>query len=106
MLLMNVKKLNGRYLQTSMSDYDWKMVVQFPNEQHYPKTTPDKFEKLLSIIKKLQSNNLKVVLTTIPPIDSKRYFENVIKKVADGSMVLKFLNHDIQIYVDTKNCIF
>ena len=37
-----------------------------------------------------------MILTTIPPIDSKRYFENVIKKVADGSMVLKFLNHDIQ----------
>ena len=54
MLLMKVKKLNGRYLQTSMSDYDWKLVVQFSNEQHYPKTTPDKFEKLLnSIIKKL-----------------------------------------------------
>lgn len=79
------------------SDYDWKEVGLAPNEVHWPKTPPKEFEELLNLtIQKLKKNKVRVFLTNIPPVDSKRYFEKVIAKIADKEGVLKFLKGDIE----------
>ena len=79
------------------SDYDWKEVAASPTEVHWPKTPPKEFEALLNTtIEKLKKNKVKVFLTNIPPVDSKRYFEKVIIKNADKDGVLKFLKGDIE----------
>lgn len=79
------------------SDYNWKVVANSPHENHLPNTPPKEFETMLDqTIKKLQQKNIKVILTNIPPIDSKRYFENVIARQADKDKVLEFLQGDIE----------
>lgn len=79
------------------SDYNWKVVANSPKENHLPNTPPKEFEAMLDqTIKKLQQKNIKVILTNIPPIDSKRYFENVIARQADKGKVLEFLQGDIE----------
>ena len=79
------------------SDYDWKQVATAPTQPHLPKTPPQEFEALLNdTIQKLKKAKVKVFLTNIPPIDSKRYFQNVICRQADQQSVLKFLQGDIE----------
>lgn len=78
------------------SDYDWCNVAKTPNDWHDPKTTPDSFrEGLVNIIKKLQSNGVRVVISNIVPVNSARYYNNVIGKIADKDKVLEFLKGDI-----------
>lgn len=79
------------------SDYDWKEVAQSPSVNHLPKTPPKEFEMYLGdTIKKMKQKNIEVIITNIPPINSKRYFENVISKLADKDKVLEFLGGDIE----------
>ena len=79
------------------SDYNWKFVANSPKENHLPNTPPKEFELMLDeTIQKLQQKNVKVILTNIPPIDSKRYFENVTARQADKGKVLEFLQGDIE----------
>lgn len=78
------------------SDYDWKAVAASPKAFHQSKTPLKVFEKELDeLIGKLQKDGVNVLLTTLTPVDSKRYFERVISKVADGEKVLEFLSGDI-----------
>lgn len=79
------------------SDYDWKEVAKSPNDLHLPKTPPKEFEKLLNdTIARLKKQKVRVFLTNIPPVDSKRYFEYFICKQADKDSVLEFLKGDIE----------
>lgn len=79
------------------ADYNWEAVGKAPTKLHLPKTPPKDFEKLLNdTIITLKKKKVKVFLTNIPPIDSKRYFEQVISKQADKDNVLTFLNGDIE----------
>ncbi len=78
------------------SDFDWKKVASDPKVAHNPKTTPEDFETLLnSTITKLRKHNVEVILTNIPPVCSKKYFDNVISKTADKDKVLEFLQGDL-----------
>ncbi len=78
------------------ADYDWATVAKAPHENHQPVTPLDEFEKLLSCnIEKLQNAGIDVIITTIPPVDSQRYFKTVISKIADGESVLEFLDGDV-----------
>lgn len=78
------------------ADYDWKAVAQNPFFDHLPNTPVEEFEVLLqNKVKLLISAGIKVILTTIPPVDSKRYFDNVISKIADGQKVLEFFDGDV-----------
>ena len=79
------------------ADYDWKTVASSPDVDHLSKTPLDKFELLLeNTVKKLKVSGVDVILTTIPPVDSQRYFDNIICKIADGNAVLKFFKGDVQ----------
>ena len=79
------------------SDYNWQEVEKSPKFNHLPKTPPKEFIDLLDkSILKLKKHKVKVILTNIPPIDSKRYFNNVISKIANPDKVLQFLDNDIE----------
>lgn len=78
------------------ADYDWKEVASSPRAEHKPKTPVDVFEKLLGKnVEMLKAHGVRVILTTIPPVDAGRYFSNVISKTCDGSRVLEFFEGDI-----------
>ena len=78
------------------SDYDWKAVAAAPKAFHQSKTPLNVFERELDeLIGKLQNDGVNVLLTTLTPVDSARYFEQVISRIADGEKVLEFLSGDI-----------
>lgn len=79
------------------SDYDWKKVAQNPYIHHDPKTPIQAFEEMLNqMIKQLQSKGISVILTTIIPLDSQLYFDQVISKMGDPEQIMIFLNQDVE----------
>jgi len=78
------------------SDYDWQEVAKDPTLNHDPKTKSDEFITLLKqMINKLKKKGVDVWITGLPPVNSEKYFKNVISKVADGNAILKFYGGDI-----------
>ena len=78
------------------SDYDWRAVARDPAGAHESKTPLKLFRKELNeLISKLQREGVKVAITTLPPVDSARFYETVICKIADGEQVLRFFDGDL-----------
>lgn len=79
------------------SDFDWKKVGIDPLFDHPPKTPIEEFKEIYEkLISKLKRQGYIVVIATVFPIDSKRYFRNVISKVADPREVIKFLKGEVE----------
>ena len=80
------------------SDFNWREVSLNPNYQHLPQTPVDEFSKLYSnAVDKLLKAGVKVVVCTIVPIDSSRFFNNFISVQADKDRVLEFFKGDYNI---------
>lgn len=78
------------------ANFNWKEVGENPRYNHHALTPVKEFEELLDkSVKILLEKCERVILTTIPPVDSKRYFENVICKMTDGEKVLEFFDGDV-----------
>lgn len=78
------------------ADFDWKAVGDTPDLEHTMRTPLKEFSRLLNeTINKLQSHNVKVILSTIMPIHSQLYFDNVISKIANSENVKEFLQNDL-----------
>lgn len=78
------------------ADYDWKKVSEFPDQKHFSKTRVDEFKELLKeSICYLQKNGARVVICSIFPMDSERYFESVIKTQGNAENIMKFLKNDV-----------
>lgn len=78
------------------ADYDWDKVAISPTQSHTPKTEINQFETILKqMIEYFQSHNAKVIVNSIFPVDSQRFFDNVISKKFDGEKVLEFLKNDV-----------
>lgn len=106
------KKLVDKYLETidfqdelfavfalggNDSDYDWKKVAENPYGHHESKTSIKDFEfMLVKMIEKLKSKGITVILTTIIPLDSQSYFDNVISKMGNPEQIMIFLKHDVK----------
>lgn len=61
------------------SDYDWKQVSQQPTLPHSSKTDADTFyHTLTEIITQAKASGVEVIVTSLSPIDSERYFVNVL----------------------------
>jgi len=59
-------------------DFDWNKIAESPYNEHMPKTSLAEYSDIMEeIIKKLLSAGKKVILSTLPPIDSKKYFNFV-----------------------------
>lgn len=79
------------------SDYDWKKIAENPYLNHKPKTSLNEFEDLLiEMIEDLKSKGITVILTTVVPIDSQAYFDNVISKTGDPEQIMIFLHQDVE----------
>lgn len=79
------------------SDYDWEKISKNPYIEHKPKTLIEDFERMLiELINKLKEKNVKVVLTTIIPLNSQLYFDHVISKIGDPNKIMVFLKNDVE----------
>lgn len=78
------------------SDYNWKNVAQSPTAPHEAKTPLSQFEKILHCnVAKLKAKCKCVVLVSIPPIDSTKFFHNYIGGMCDKTQVSLFMQGDI-----------
>jgi lysophospholipase L1-like esterase len=79
------------------ADYDWKKVADAPFEHHESKTPLELFEKLLTdYVIYLKSKDIRVILFTTVPLLSKRYFDEIIKKVGNAERIMQFFNQDVE----------
>lgn len=106
---MDERKLVDRYVETASGDiysviwiggndvdYDWRQVALTPDYPHSSKTALKTYSSILhSMVYKLLKVSQKVFLVTLLPVNSQRYFDNVISKIADGDAVLRFLDGDV-----------
>lgn len=78
------------------SDYDWEKVSIDPKINHSSKTTLPEFKELLNKINDLaKNNNVYLCLVNLFPLDSQRYFDNVLSSKYNGENILKFLDGDV-----------
>ncbi|HAN21323.1 MAG TPA: SGNH/GDSL hydrolase family protein [Clostridiales bacterium] len=72
-------------------DFNWAAVAENPDINHDCNTPIEDFkEKYIYMIKKIQAAGSRPVLVTLPPIDSKRFF-NWVSKGLDKEKILGFL---------------
>jgi len=72
-------------------DYNWASVAENPDVEHDCNTPLEVFkEKYKSMIDRIKATGSHPVLVTLPPIDSKRFFDWVSKGL-DKENILKFL---------------
>lgn len=77
------------------ADFVWEDVCASPEEFHISKTEPKEFSEILTkTMQSLQNAGFKVFVCSLFPINSKRYFDNVLTKKYDGEKILLFLKGD------------
>lgn len=92
----NLREIPVISLGGNDSDYDWAKVAEQPEAEHLPFTPLDEFENILDkLIRMLKNAGAAPIFTLLPPIDSQRYFQNVIARRTDGQQVLRFLHGDV-----------
>lgn len=80
------------------SDFVWSDVSASPNLSHEPKTPTCEYKNLLQkTIDEFREKKVVIVFVNLPPINSERYFKNVICKIANGEKVLEFFKGDISV---------
>jgi lysophospholipase L1-like esterase len=79
-------------------DFDWKAVSERPEDEHYPNTSLEVFaETYRKIIMLLKEKGIRPIITTLPPLDSHRFF-NWFCSGLDKANVLKWLGSVESIY--------
>lgn len=77
-------------------DYNWKAVALDPTASHEAKTELSQFEEILHCcVAKMQTKCKHVVLISIPPLDSSKFFHNYIGGMCDKNAVMQFMHGDI-----------
>jgi lysophospholipase L1-like esterase len=57
-------------------DFDWKSISENPDAEHEPNTPIGRFVKVYTdIIKKINENGIRPVITNLPPLEPQRYFD-------------------------------
>ena len=78
------------------ADFDWQEVAKRPEGKHLSKTPENEFISIIeSMIDVLKKNGVDVWITGLPPVNSERYFNNVICKITDGEKIMQFYGGDI-----------
>ncbi|MEG0127708.1 SGNH/GDSL hydrolase family protein [Clostridium sp.] len=73
-------------------DHRWCEVSINPEGEHIPNTPIDIFEKVYNeIISEIKSKGIQVAVTSLPPIDSERYFNWVTQNGLNKDNVLMWL---------------
>lgn len=79
------------------SDYDWKEVEKNPLFAHPSKTTYEEFIQCYDqLIHQLRKHGFKVILCTLFPIISKRFYDHVISQIADPKAIMEFFGGDVE----------
>lgn len=77
-------------------DYRWEEVAKVPLAHHEPNTPIEEFGDILErVIARLAEQGSLPIFMSLPPIDSERYFRNVISRRADGERVMEFFGGDV-----------
>lgn len=77
-------------------DYDWEEVAKDPFAFHLPHTPLPLFEELLEdTMQSFAKAGVRAVFSSLPPVSSQRYFDNVIAQRADGAEIMKFFAGDV-----------
>ena len=81
------------------SDFDWPAIADAPDQEHLPRTAlPEFVEKLRCAARMLRDAGVQPVLMTLPPIDSRRYYDWVTRSLDKKENVLKWLGDVEAIY--------
>ncbi len=79
------------------SDYNWLEVQNGSAITYAPKTSLEEFSFMLeNLVEILKEKNIIPILCSLCPVDSNRYFDNVLAKKFDGTKILEFLHGDKQ----------
>jgi len=81
-------------------DFDWKAISERPDDNHLPNTPLDVFrETYYKIIVLLKENGIRPIITSLPPLDAKRFFHwfcnglnkaNVLKWLGDMHAIYRW----------------
>ena len=78
------------------SDYEWAQITPDNYKNHEPKTPIKDFVNILeTVIAELQKVGSEIIICTIPPVNSEKYFENILCTKYDSESILKFFGGDI-----------
>lgn len=79
-------------------DFDWDEIAKNPEIQHLPHTEMSVFvREYKSLLAELQKMGTKIVLFSLPPLDSQYYFDYLSRKMTSvmRNNVLEWLNGDV-----------
>lgn len=95
-----IKENKGKYVVLEFGgndcDFNWKEISENSKGIHKPNSTIEDFKMLYTdLIEKIKKMDKTPVLLSLPPIDSKRYFEKISKGL-NGHNIMEWMNNDKQ----------
>ena len=79
-------------------DFNWKAISENPEAVHNPNTPIQKFVKIYTgMIERIAANDIRPVITTLPPLEPQRYFDWFCKEL-NKETVLRWLDGINTIY--------
>jgi lysophospholipase L1-like esterase len=80
-------------------DYLWEEIAQDPLGKHLPKVPPEEFERNIErMVRLLTARGIVPIIATLPPINSKRYFEKFSRNIPNRENILRWLGDIENIY--------
>ena len=81
------------------SDFDWRAISEDPRGEHLPKTPLARYEATMrTMIGMARDRGMQIVLCTLPPIISERYFHFVAREGLSEDNILAWLGDKDKIY--------
>ena len=95
-----IKNSDGKYVVLEFGgndcDFNWKEVSEDPDRKHLPMSTIEHFiATYTEIISEIKKQGKIPVLLSLPPIDSKRYFQHISKGLS-AENIMKWMREDKQ----------
>lgn len=80
-------------------NFNWQSVSDSPENEHLPIVTLDDFlNSVRELATRLLDNNVKVILTNLPPIDAEKYLDFIVRGGLSRENILKWLGDAQCIY--------
>ena len=95
-----LKNCDGEYVVLEFGgndcDFNWKEVSADPDKEHLPMNTVENFAATYTeIISEIKKQGKIPVLLSLPPIDSKRYFQHITRGLS-AENIMKWMRNDSQ----------
>ena len=98
---INNEKVNAVIFEYGGNDcnFDWEKISQNPQGNHLPVVTLQQFTNNIEfMIVEALKKDIKVILTTLPPISSDRFFDFITRKGLSKTNILNWLGDKEHIY--------